>query len=251
MRSKRKTIGIVGYTAQENKLLGVQKRYVDYAYNTLNCNVRILSVFDDVDESLDLLILPGGADVNPQRYNQYPHLETGNPNVFFESFDMYHLPKYIEMGTPIFGICRGMQTLAVHFGIPLVQHVPWHEQSTERPTQPAHELTFFDTPFADNVVSKKGKTYRSKVTSRHHQHVSYINDEYQIIPEFDDHFHAVAAASKDSSVLEVMVHKTLNIVGVQYHPEDNIEVDDWYTKTLVTRLLSRTLHQQVTNSNAR
>lgn len=57
-----------------------------------------------VREDLDLLILPGGADVDPLRYGQIPNFFTGKPDAFKEYFDKAYLQQYIDAGVPIFGI---------------------------------------------------------------------------------------------------------------------------------------------------
>jgi len=60
-----------------------------------------------VRKDLDLLVLPGGPDVDPMRYLDQDDdfsLWNGKPCVFKERFDKILLPQYIENRTPIFGI---------------------------------------------------------------------------------------------------------------------------------------------------
>lgn len=99
-----KRIGIVGWGTGENSF-GVSKPYLNY-FKTYG-EVFILGPNEEVDSTLDLLILPGGKDVNPLRYGQIPSLFTGYQEPLLEYFDVTMLPRYIEQGVPIFGICRG------------------------------------------------------------------------------------------------------------------------------------------------
>ena len=65
----------------------------------------------DIVDSCDALIIPGGADVNPLRYGEAPHPKTGRSNAHYEYMDAMLAPKFIEAKKPVVGICRGMQSL--------------------------------------------------------------------------------------------------------------------------------------------
>ena len=49
-----------------------------------------------------------------------------------EYFDTVMLQKYIDAGVPIFGICRGAQTMIAHFGGKLDQDYPQKYSSPNR-----------------------------------------------------------------------------------------------------------------------
>lgn len=100
----RKIIGIVGHSTGENTF-GTRKSYMEY-FSQFG-NVVILSPSDKVVD-LDLLVLPGGEDVDSSRYGQKPSFFNTAPNGYFEYFDKVMLPQYIEKNTPIFAICRGL-----------------------------------------------------------------------------------------------------------------------------------------------
>ena len=104
--SKRK-IGIPGWMVGANSF-GVTLPYAEFITNVLGGELHILSPYNgDIRRDLDLIVLPGGYDVNPLRYDELPWFSTQNPNVILEAFDNFFLKKYIEANTPIFGICRG------------------------------------------------------------------------------------------------------------------------------------------------
>jgi putative glutamine amidotransferase len=172
---------------------------------------RILSLEEEVDERVDLLILSGGADVNPLRYGQMPELYTSRPDPFKEYFDIYVLPNYIKAGVPILGICRGIQTLAVHFGAKLVQHMI-HPYSSDDRGDTTHNIELLPTTFKEEFEAVYGRR-KISVNSLHHQCVSSEDfpEELEIIGIYPH---------KENASIEVIRHRTLPIYGVQYHPEE-------------------------------
>ena len=72
--------------------------------------------------NVDLIVMPGGADTSSHLYGELPSFHNGNPDLFKEWFMIKNLPKVIEAGIPVFGICLGMQQINVYFGGKLNQH---------------------------------------------------------------------------------------------------------------------------------
>lgn len=216
MSEQRKRIGIVGWKVGENSI-GITQPYYEF-FNFFG-DVEILSPNHRV-RNLDLLVLPGGGDVNPVRYGAIPRLYTGSANPILEWFDTIMLPKYIEKGVPIFGICRGLQTLNVHFKGTLYQHKP-HEYSDPR-TELVHGVKqFFDTK---KLIMSQKELGSFRVNSMHHQSIKELGNG--LLPTL---IHA-----KDGTV-EGIMHKTLPIFGVQYHPE---EICEDYSIEVINYLLS-------------
>ncbi len=73
---------------------------------------------------LDGLVISGGADVSPQRYDEDPHDRTTNWREDRDSWELALLGAADDAGLPVLGVCRGMQVMAVHAGGTLDQHVP-------------------------------------------------------------------------------------------------------------------------------
>ena len=164
-------VGIPGWDIKPNEAFGLTLPYIIWAEQF--GEVQILT-HKQFDPSIDLLILPGGADVDPKRYEANFDWYAGKPNMFLEDFDKYMLPKYIDEGIPIFGICRGMQSLAVHFGGRMNQHLFYHKTSKDTSDIDTHGLKSKFT----------GKQVDFKVGSWHHQAVadpgSTLGDTWRI-----------------------------------------------------------------------
>ena len=100
-------VGIVA--SVKNDMIGIPLSYAQYIKDYLGGEIILLSPTSSFHNEIDLLILPGGYDVNPMRYGEIPEYETSPPDIQKEYFDLYQLPLYISERIPIFGICRGLK----------------------------------------------------------------------------------------------------------------------------------------------
>ena len=180
-----------------------------------------------INTELDLLVLPGGADVDPDRYGEYPNFYTSKPDIYKEYFDKNKLPLYIEAGVPVLGICRGHQSLAVHFGSKLIQDM-MHETNKENdPCVVVHPIIFDKVAMNMNVEFPEDGTI--EVNSRHHQAVHRKQLAESLTP---------LAYHPGDGLVEMFCHKTLPIVGVQWHPEDVYNLKSAaFTRSIVRYLL--------------
>lgn len=217
-----KLIGIFGWKVTENSY-GVTLPYLQFAEQY--GDVKILGINRSIDPDLDLVIVPGGADVNPNRYGATPNYYTGKSDPIKEYQDTAILPEYIALEIPIFGICRGMQTLAVHFGAKLVQHM-YHETNESDRDDLVHNV---------EIITNDLTTKYLAVNSMHHQCVSSI--------DFPDCLEIVGVYSgKNKNVkkykpsIEIIRHRELPIWGVQYHPEE-LSYDP-VSDEIITKLLT-------------
>ncbi len=221
-KTQKKVIAIVGWNVGDNSF-GVTKPYYDYL--TQFGTVRIISPnehteIDRIITEVDAFVLPGGADVNPVRYNEVPHIWTWPPNQILESFDTYCLPKIVQSGKPIVGICRGMQTLAVYFGSPLTQHLYFHPQSKDR-GDIVHKNVTVQFPRRIGIYTKsstyKGSKEGFDLNSLHHQAVSLSN-----LKKYSSELISMCTTDSEK-VVEMFVHKSLPIFGIQGHPEELLD----------------------------
>ncbi|MEP6817093.1 MAG: gamma-glutamyl-gamma-aminobutyrate hydrolase family protein [Marmoricola sp.] len=73
---------------------------------------------------LDGLVLTGGADVDPARYDEPAHRRTVGWRADRDAWEVALLAAADEIGLPVLGVCRGMQLMAVASGGRLEQHTP-------------------------------------------------------------------------------------------------------------------------------
>jgi putative glutamine amidotransferase len=200
-----KKIGILNNVF--DKSTGVSRSYLEY-FKQFG-KVITIDWDDEEVQDIDLLVLPGGADVSTFRYNQKPDYYTGSPNIYFEWFDQFVLPNYIKQGIPVFGICRGMQTLNVLFGGTLHQNII-QEYSVKTRGEEVHTVTLDKAPYVGNFIKSIGFNFNSfKTNSLHHQAVDEVGSGFQVI---------YTHAKLDN--IEAIYHKELPIIAVQWHPEE-------------------------------
>lgn len=212
-------IGIPGWMVGQNSF-GITIGYMEFIREALNCDdLRILAPDSPIFTDLDLLVLPGGADINPSRYGEMPGFYTDKPDIIKEYFDVYVLPRYIANDTKVLGICRGCQTLAVHYGTGLIQNM-WHETNKEEdPYSGVHYL---------HIPTEQHR--KVKVNSRHHQCIQY--------PDKDSPVKVLAVHKDRKHHVEAIKVEGKEILGLQWHPEnltDSSGID--YTMSLIKSVL--------------
>lgn len=210
-----KKIGIVGWKI--GGAFGVGISYMRFI-ESLDAEVIILSPVSSIRDDLSLLILPGGPDVNPTRYGGIPDWNTSAQDPIREHFDVYHLPEYVKNMTPVFGVCRGLQSICVHFGSSMYPDM-YHETNTdEDPYKAVHEL---------NISGNEKLVV--KVNSRHHQSI-HLSDSKVI--------KVLATHRKIKSHIEAIAIEGYPIRAVQFHPED---LDEWsgvkYARDLIKQII--------------
>lgn len=188
--------------------------YMRWIRDELKGNPIMIDPFNQEVEELDLLVLPGGSDVNPRRYADFWHPDTGLPNRALEFFDEVVLPEYIKAQVPIFGICRGLQTLNVLLGGTLNPDSP--EPTSSGPGDPVHFVRLNDT----------GELLES--SSNHHQSIRRLAQGFSIWAS--GYANKWVSKSKTADLtaplsIEGIAHKEWPIFATQFHPEKQFETE--------------------------
>lgn len=159
------------------------------------------------------LVLCGGGDVLPSLYGQ----ENTASSLLDQRRDEAEtklIHAYVQAGKPILGICRGMQILNVALGGTLIQDLPDEQRPFHGGAKPdrVHPVRALEHSVLHQLY---GDVF--PVNSYHHQAVD------QLAPGF----HAIAWS--EGGVVEAMVHHSLPILALQFHPErmayDNFRPD--------------------------
>ena len=150
---------------------------------------------------LDGLVVAGGADVEPVRYGAEPDLRTGPPARARDSWELALIDAALASGTPLLGICRGMQLLNVALGGTLIQHLDGHVEAVGVIGRHA-------------VKPVPGTRYASlvpeltEVPTYHHQAVDRLGAGL-----------TASAHAEDGTVEAVELASPAWALGVQWHPE--------------------------------
>jgi len=156
-------------------------------------------------DRLDAVIISGGPDVDPSRYDAEPHARTGPPRPDRDAAEITVLQRALELGIPVLGVCRGIQVLNVALGGTLTQHLP------DRIGHDGHNPS--PGVFGTTGVSLTGRVGAALgpevcVRCHHHQAIDVLADGL-----------VVTGRAADGTVEAVEHASAAFVVGVQWHPE--------------------------------
>lgn len=150
------------------------------------------------------LILPGGGDITPAFFGER---NNGSRNIDTELdiLQLQALELAVRRSMPVLGICKGMQIINVGLGGTLVQDLPSascaihrYEDGDKYHASVIQKDTCLHTLYGENAV----------INSAHHQAVKRLGEGLR----------AIQWCPEDQCV-EALVHDTLPMIGVQWHPE--------------------------------
>ena len=155
---------------------------------------KIDVLYDDLSKiyAAKLVIFTGGADINPEIYNQkntYSYFDVKR-----DEAELLALRFALKLDKKILGVCRGHQLVNAYLGGELVQDI-WRDLNQYHGT--GHKLVFTKQ---DSLIKRMFK----KVNSLHHQGVTKAGKG--LIP-----------TSEHKGVIESCESK--NVITVQFHPE--------------------------------
>ncbi|WPR50438.1 gamma-glutamyl-gamma-aminobutyrate hydrolase family protein [Streptomyces sp. S399] len=149
---------------------------------------------------VDGLVIAGGPDVEA-RYGAERDPRTGPPAPARDAWELALIDAALSLGTPLLGICRGMQLLNVALGGTLVQHLDGHTGGT-------------GVFGSHSVKPVPGSRYaaavpeESAVPAYHHQCVDELGRGL-----------SVSAQADDGTVEAIETAGEPWVLGVQWHPE--------------------------------
>jgi gamma-glutamyl-gamma-aminobutyrate hydrolase PuuD len=167
---------------------------------------------------LDGLVLTGGGDIEPGRFEESAHPKTALVSAERDALELELVDRALRDDVPLFGICRGLQVINVALGGSLHQHIPdavgeavQHAQSEKRhvATHPVKLMT--EGTRLGRIIGTSELT----VNSFHHQALKRLGRDLREVAWAPD------------QVIEAIEHQDQNrfVVAVQWHPEDLVEHD--------------------------
>ncbi|MFJ7999463.1 gamma-glutamyl-gamma-aminobutyrate hydrolase family protein [Streptomyces sp. NPDC096310] len=164
---------------------------------------------------LDGVVIAGGPDVEPVRYGAAADPRTGPPARERDVWELALIEAALASGTPLLGICRGMQLLNVSLGGTLVQHVDGHSSPVAG--------SFASHPVKPVPRTRYGALVPEEfaVPTHHHQTVDRLGAGL-----------TVSAFAADGTVEAVELPDPRPVLGVQWHPEmgEDTRVMSWLVR---------------------
>ncbi|GGV36620.1 gamma-glutamyl-gamma-aminobutyrate hydrolase [Actinomadura cremea] len=152
-------------------------------------------------ERFDGVLMPGGADLGPERYGRPPRPETVEVVDFQDDLDLATVHAVTAARLPTLAICRGMQVLNVALGGTLDQHL---RETTVGHYNGLHDVHIVHGSHLHGVVGSE----RVPVSSYHHQAIDVLALDL------------VVTATAADGVVEAVEHRRADVLAVQWHPED-------------------------------
>lgn len=170
-------------------------------------------------EGFDGVVLVGGDDIHPNRYGHDDRGVSKGVRDSADDSDLAFAAAAIDLGIPLFAICRGYQALNVAMGGTLHQDMTspdgLHRPISDVPSEVMGARHDVDIA-PDSLLSAAygGATHRL-VNSIHHQAVDVVAPG----------FHAVAWAA-DGTIEAIEHDGGAPVIAVQWHPEKIVDEGD-------------------------
>lgn len=148
------------------------------------------------------LLLPGGGDITPAFFGE-KNRGSKNIDTELDILQLQALDFAIKRGLPVLGICKGLQVINVGLGGSIIQDMP---------TAGLHRYTDGDQ-YHPTAIAQGSWLYglygaECTVNSAHHQSIGRLGNGLM----------AVQTCPADGCI-EAIAHRSLPIIGVQWHPE--------------------------------
>lgn len=203
----KKIIGISPrFSINEGSDVSYLKINSDYLKQIIDRNGFPLVLIDEDSlektlEKCDGFLIIGGDDINPKYYGENNDLnQSKDIDDFTDRVDQKIIKYAVEHKIPTLGICRGVQAMAAFLGGSLYQDIKdanlSHPSENKKHYVKRINYTKLSSLLPDSFL----------VNTYHHQCVKLVPKDFIV-------------TFKNEDVIEAMEHKTLPIIGVQWHPE--------------------------------
>lgn len=193
-----KKIIIAGYNSPGNRYHEI----VD-TLKEMNAESFISLDINDMDKA-DAMIIPGSfQDINPVNWGEENYC-SNDINDSLDEIQFKMMEKAEKESKPVMGICRGMQLINVYFGGNLIQDLSCGIFHKKANPEKYHQINTVEHTFMEELYGKK-----TMVNTRHHQGLGILGKKLTACASWQD----------EGEVIEAVIHESLPILGVQWHPE--------------------------------
>ena len=161
---------------------------------------------------LDGLLVSGGGDIDPQRFNGIPHPKVDYVSPERDALEIALVDTALAMDKPLLAICRGIQVLNVALGGTLYTHIQDQVENALKhdwyPNFPRDKYAHTVSLTCESKLDHIYKTDEIRVNSLHHQGIAQVGKGL-----------TATAIAPDGLVEGLEVNGAAFAVGVQWHPE--------------------------------
>ncbi len=150
----------------------------------------------------DALILPGGGDITPAFFGEN-NTASKNIDTELDILQFQALDYALKHSMPVLGICKGMQVINVALGGTVTQHLPTAEHHQYKNGDQYHTAEALPGSCLHDLYGA-----RATINSAHHQGIGKLGENLRVIQW----------CPLDGCV-EAVMHRTLPVLGLQWHPE--------------------------------
>ena len=212
----RPIIGISGSHNIEEHQLFLRENYMESVLRAGGLPVLLPHFSDEATarafvSRLDGLLLAGGGDVRPSRYGEEMLPACGEPDDQRDVFELLMIREAMGMGMPIFGVCRGIQILAVAMGGTLYQDIESQLgiEKLRHSQEPPYGEAVHTVRFApDGLFARVTGVQEMRTNSMHHQSIKEPGERL-----------VVEGMTEDGVIEAVRAKDNDGIFAVQFHPE--------------------------------
>ena len=170
-------------------------------------------------QPLDGLLLSGGGDIDPAYWGEVPHPNLGVVDPARDRFEMALLRIALQRDLPVFGICRGVQVMAVATGGDIWQDLPTqrpeslpHKQSSDRAI-PTHSVHVASGSTLARILGLKSVDSADDVCLM-------VNSFHHQAPRKCGTVFSPVAWCTDGLIESLTIPEHAFALGVQWHPEE-------------------------------
>jgi|SRR5690554_1536491 len=200
---------LVGLTPRLLTEKSVEKQFINTRYLTpltkRGLNTIMLTLenpnLEEILTLCDAFLITGGTDIHPKFFNEENNGLSKDIDLRLDKVDQMVVLHAVKHKKPLLGICRGHQAINVFLGGSLHQDMG--------PLNDKHNSVSKDHFINISKNSFINLDPKINVNSYHHQAIKTLAKDLKSIGVHDD------------ATIELVVHKTLPIFAVQWHPEIN------------------------------
>ncbi|OLS03749.1 gamma-glutamyl-gamma-aminobutyrate hydrolase family protein [Tissierella creatinophila] len=223
---------IIGLTSQSEEIKGTKLNKLKYTYiNAVEAagaipivlpNLKDIEDMESILERVDGVIFTGGEDISPLLFDEEPMRDTIDISYERDRMEMALFKAAYKKGTPILGICRGLQLINVSLGGTLYQDIPSQIENSHGHMSSYdikggyHSISIFKNTLLFDIF-KEEKIF---VNSQHHQSIKDLAKGLKI--------NSIASDGVIEGI-ELENHENF-LLGVQFHPECMAFSDEKFLK---------------------